>query len=79
VRLQGSTPSHISSSSLVQALRAVGAASNNVTVVVVLAVVLPAAFVADFIGTSLGQRCVAAAWTGIKRFLPRCEHASREV
>jgi hypothetical protein len=64
--LHDATSSYVPGSRLIQAFWTVRAASNNVAVVVVLAVILPPALVADLVGSSLGQGRVAAARAGIR-------------
>jgi hypothetical protein len=50
----------------IQAQRSVRAAADHFAVVIVLAVVFPAAFVADLVAAALGEGRMAAAWAGIK-------------
>ena len=72
--LQDSTSSYVTHARLVQALWTVGAAPNDVAVVIVLAVVLPSALVADLVCASLGQRRVATTRAGVESVSSRGDH-----
>jgi hypothetical protein len=65
MRLHDSATSYISQARLIQAFWTVRAASNDMAVLFVLAVVLPSALVADFVCTSLRQGRVTAARAGV--------------
>jgi len=54
---------------IVEALTSVRAAADDLTVVIVLAIVLPAAHVADLVAAALVQSRVCTAWAGEE--LPR--------
>ena len=66
------TACHVRRSRVVEALSSVRAASHDMTVVVVLAVVLPPALSTDVIGAALVQRAMSATWARI-RPVPRSE------
>jgi hypothetical protein len=55
----------IRTASGIHAQRPIRAAADHFAVVIVLAVVFPAAFAADLVAAALGEGRVAAAWAGI--------------
>jgi hypothetical protein len=64
MRKRGAALIHVGGTGVLKALATVRTTAHYMSIVVVLAVVLPSALAADFIPSPLGQSCVPAAWTG---------------
>jgi hypothetical protein len=70
MRQARTTPRYIDGTGVIQTPRSIRATTNNVTVVIVLAVVLPATFGADLVCATFAERHMAAAWTGVVAVSP---------
>ena len=66
MRLRSATFTDVGGTSVRKTLATVGAATDDLGVVVVLAVVLPSALNADLVASPLGQGDVAAPRTGVR-------------
>lgn len=76
VRLGATTSGDVHRASRIEAQASVRAATNDVTVMVVLAVIFPAAFTADLVHTSFRQGEVSATGSCERSFRGRREHVS---